>query len=264
LGVTCTYDGVRLFKGSAAATSIDPSPIASANDGLIQAIADNFDAEVASPNGLTSTHSLALLMTQSTQYQQDISDNETIPRIKKCQLNEMKSSGTINSGSSTSVYMDPKKPPIPAVMTKRAVLPLKILAKQVLSVRRANTLDFNFLKEVTSQDSCPEFGGFNVKQARNEGTEQRASTKTMYRPLIDAKSSDPSTIKTAWKRHKSSPSWQDKQQLCSLQTSNYNNNYYVALNVQWVYPNLFGDDFINRLGGMHFLLSFVGAIGSLM
>jgi hypothetical protein len=60
---------VRLFKGSAtAATSIDPSPIGSANDGLIQAIADNFDAEVASPKGLTSTHSLALLMTQSPQY----------------------------------------------------------------------------------------------------------------------------------------------------------------------------------------------------
>jgi hypothetical protein len=34
--------------------------------------------------------------------------------------------------------------------------------------------------------------------------------------------------------------------------------------MQWVYPNLFGDDFINRLGGMQFLMSFVGAIGSLM
>ena len=40
--------------------------------------------------------------------------------------------------------------------------------------------------------------------------------------------------------------------------------YRVALNVQWVYPNLFGDDCINRLGGMHFLMSFVGAIGSVM
>jgi hypothetical protein len=62
LGVTCTYNEVRLFKGSAAAaTSIDPSPIGSANDGLIQAIADNFDAEVVSLNRLTSTHSLALV-----------------------------------------------------------------------------------------------------------------------------------------------------------------------------------------------------------
>jgi hypothetical protein len=34
--------------------------------------------------------------------------------------------------------------------------------------------------------------------------------------------------------------------------------------MQWVYPNLFGDDFINRLGGMHFLMTFVGVIGSLM
>jgi GMP synthase-like glutamine amidotransferase len=136
-------------------------------------------------------------MTQSPQYQQDISDNETIPRTKKSQLNEMKSSGTISSGSPTSVYMGQKKPPITAVVTKRVVLPLKILAKQVLSVRRANTLDFSFLKEVTGQDSCPEFGGFSVKLARNEGTEQRASTKTMYQPLIDAKPSDQSTIKTA-------------------------------------------------------------------
>jgi hypothetical protein len=98
--------------------------------------------------------------------------------------------------------MGPKKPPIPAVMTKRVVLPLKILAKQVLSMRRANTLDFSFLKDVTSQDSCPEFGGFNVKQARNEGSEQRASTKTMYQPLTEAKPSDQSTIKQQWKRQK--------------------------------------------------------------
>jgi hypothetical protein len=31
-----------------------------------------------------------------------------------------------------------------------------------------------------------------------------------------------------------------------------------------MYPNLFGDDFINRLSGMHFLMSFVGTVGSLM
>lgn len=40
--------------------------------------------------------------------------------------------------------------------------------------------------------------------------------------------------------------------------------YRVALNVQWVYPSLFGEDFINRVGGIHFLMSFVGAVGALM
>jgi hypothetical protein len=40
--------------------------------------------------------------------------------------------------------------------------------------------------------------------------------------------------------------------------------YRVVLNVQWVYPDLFGGDFIKKLGGMHFLMSFVEVIGSLM
>ncbi|KAK4317684.1 hypothetical protein Pmani_008491 [Petrolisthes manimaculis] len=51
LGVTCTYDEVHLFKGSAAASaSSDPSPNGSADDGLIQTTADNFDEEIASAN----------------------------------------------------------------------------------------------------------------------------------------------------------------------------------------------------------------------
>ena len=260
LGVACTYDEVRLFKGSAAAaTSIDPSPIGSADDGLIQAIADNFDAEVASPNGLTSTHSLALLITQSQHSQQDMSDTEEIPRLKKSQLNEIKSA--INSGVSTSVYIGPKKPPLPAKMTERGVLPLKVLAKQVSSAERAKILDFSFLKEVTSHGSCPEFGGFNMKHARSEGRELRASTKTMYRPLIDAKPSDPTTIRIAMEEAKR------LTKLAGQATTLFTTDlqlYRVALNVQWIYPQLFGDDFINRLGGMHFLMSFVGAIGSLM
>ncbi|KAK3880168.1 hypothetical protein Pcinc_011069 [Petrolisthes cinctipes] len=194
LGVTCTYDEVRLFKGSAAASaSRDPSPIGSAEDGLIQTIAYNFDAEIASPNGLTSTHPLALLITQ-----------------------------------------------------KIGVLPLKVLTKQVLSVELSKSLDFDFFKAVTSQNSSPEFGGFNIQHARREGKELKASTKSMYRPLIDAKPSGPTTIKTAME--------EAKRLTTNLQL------YHIALNVQLA----FGDDFSNRLGGMHFLMSFVGAVGSLM
>ena len=39
--------------------------------------------------------------------------------------------------------------------------------------------------------------------------------------------------------------------------------YRVAVNVTWVYPRLF-THFVPRLGGMHFLMSFVGAVGTLM
>ena len=39
--------------------------------------------------------------------------------------------------------------------------------------------------------------------------------------------------------------------------------YRVAVEVQWAYPNLF-PNLIPRLGGMHMLMSFVGAVGTLM
>ena len=260
LGVACTYDEVRLFKGSAAAAvSSEPSPIGSAKDGLIQTIADNFDAEIASPNGLTSTHSLALLITQSRQSEEDMTDTEMIPRLKKHQLDEVEIA--TNSAVLTSVYKGPKKPLLPAKMAERGVLPLKVLAKQVHSAERAKSLDFDFLKAVTSQNPSPEFGGFNMQHARREGREPTASTTTMYRPLIDSKPSDPTTIKTAMEEAKR------LTKLTGQATTLFTTDlqlYRIALNVQWVYPSLFGDDFINRLGGMHFLMSFIGAIGSLM
>ena len=39
--------------------------------------------------------------------------------------------------------------------------------------------------------------------------------------------------------------------------------YKVAVDVQWAYPREFSD-IINRLGGMHTLVSFAGAVGTLM
>ena len=40
--------------------------------------------------------------------------------------------------------------------------------------------------------------------------------------------------------------------------------YRVGLEVEWVYPDIFGTDFIMRLGGMHILMNFVGCIGVLL
>ena len=39
--------------------------------------------------------------------------------------------------------------------------------------------------------------------------------------------------------------------------------YRVAVNVTWVYPRLF-TNCVPRLGGMHFIMSFFGAVGTLM
>ena len=61
--VTCTYDEWRRYeRSSAVARTInlkreERAPV----DGLVQIIADNFNADMSSPNGNISTHSLAMI-----------------------------------------------------------------------------------------------------------------------------------------------------------------------------------------------------------
>ena len=85
-GITCSYDEVLRFKSSAArAASLDMTkgPIWDSEAGLIKAVADNFDANISSQNGLRSTHSLALILTQ---LQPNIPESEaTIPRLRKAE-----------------------------------------------------------------------------------------------------------------------------------------------------------------------------------
>ena len=40
--------------------------------------------------------------------------------------------------------------------------------------------------------------------------------------------------------------------------------YSIAVEIQWSLPELFPPNFIIRLGGMHLLTSFMGAVGNLM
>ena len=56
-GVTCTYDELLRFKKSAAAAAAKSSEltgISKAEDGLVQIVVDNFDADIASQNGKVS------------------------------------------------------------------------------------------------------------------------------------------------------------------------------------------------------------------
>jgi hypothetical protein len=61
-GVTCSYDEYRLFKTSAAKSACEARKggVFKSKDGLVQVVADNFDANISSQNGLLSTHSLAV------------------------------------------------------------------------------------------------------------------------------------------------------------------------------------------------------------
>ncbi|KAJ4944771.1 hypothetical protein JOQ06_013311 [Pogonophryne albipinna] len=124
----------------------------------------------------------------------------------------------------------------------------------------ATKADLSFLQEVLTQDNSPEYHGYNTKHSRVQGTLPQAKTKALYFPLIDMKPSDPDTMMTAMAR---------VQELTSETGQNFSvltcdqQLYRVAVQVLWGHPDKLKDMHL-RLGGMHALMSFNGAIGSLM
>ena len=87
--VSASYDEIRRYKISAAASSNFSDLCLDAEKGLIQGICDNYDTNISSQNGLKSTHSLATIITQPIY--NDVEDRETaVPRLKKGELKSVK------------------------------------------------------------------------------------------------------------------------------------------------------------------------------
>ena len=85
-GVTSSYDEVRRFKISAAhQTSKQKTVPLDSNDGLIQGISDNFDANLSTQNGLKQTHSLATIIVQHSD-QPHTEKRDPIPRLMTSEL----------------------------------------------------------------------------------------------------------------------------------------------------------------------------------
>ena len=85
-GVVSSYDETKLFRSSAAVEGnklSTESILKSESHGLVQAVADNFDCNIASPNGLRQTHSLAMIMTQKVSDDSKDRKHDRFPRLKK-------------------------------------------------------------------------------------------------------------------------------------------------------------------------------------
>ena len=94
-----------------------------------------------------------------------------------------------------------------------------------------------------------------------QGQGLKHRTKAMYTLLIDMTPSDPTTLKSAMLEAKG------LTKKAGLATTLFTADlqlYHVDLNVQWAYPGLYGEDIVIRLGRMHFLMSYIGAVGILM
>ena len=134
-------------------------------------------------------------------------------------------------------------------------------SSQRILVQRSKLYDFDFLRSVATKPSTPEFGGFHSKLTRMQRQGLKPRTKAMYTPLIDMTPSDPTTMKSAMLEAKRLTKKASKA--TALFTADLQ-LHCVGLNVQWAYPELFGEYFILRLGGMHFMMNYVGAVEVLM
>ena len=85
-------------------------------------------------------------------------------------------------------------------------------------------------------------------------------TRAVYTPPIDMVSSHPDTMMTGMVES------QRLTNSCGQAVTIFTNDqqlYNVAVNVMWVHPEQFVN-FIPRLGGMHMLMSYIGAVETLM
>ena len=196
-GICASYDEILRLKASAAYASSNQEELRGlfhSKHGLIQTVADNYDANVSSPNGLRSPHAMALLLTQmNDSATPEIEENpQTVPVIRRISKDEMKDQMT--PSISICRYNGPRKPDMPADFSNRRIPQLKVLASQIVSVSRAHDIDHQFMREITDSHSCPpEYNGFNVRQARYQGHSAKPATKAIYTPLIDMIPSDPDT-----------------------------------------------------------------------
>ena len=153
-----------------------------------------------------------------------------------------------------------KKPKMPPAFSKKRILPLKILCNQAITVSTSKYLDFRLVKDMVIQISVPGFAGYNTKQMRESGQSTKPKTKAIYKPLINKTPSDSSTILTA---------------MCDIETTCKKSGqkeavfncdqqlYRVTTDIIWNDPSRW-TYFYPGIGGMHWLMSFVGSVGKLM
>jgi len=183
-----------------------------------------------------------MLLTFVDKHGKDDPKDQTFCRITKDEMKDQ-----IVEDIPVQRYYDPKKPDMPSSKVNRSVLPLRVMAHQVVALQRDRHLDFEFFKCVATSTNPIEFGGFNTKLCREQGQRVKPATKAVYLPLIDMNPAHPDSMLTAMTEA------QRLMKECGQNITILTNDqqlYRIAVNVKLVYQKRISD-FIPRLGGMH-------------
>lgn len=260
--ISCTYDELLRFKKSAATEVVKNSNLSGiskqSDTTLTQVIVDNFDTEISSQNGKSSTHSLAVLVAQTKSVEAFNVPCTELTQIKRIKKNDL--TNKLDYETDVVRYYGPAKPKMPIKFFQKSVLPLTVLCRGILSSQKSKETDFDFINDVLFQDKCPEFNGYNTKFFRNSHKPFMPATSTAYKPLIDMSPAHPDTMMTALVQAQIIT--KEAGQEITVFTCDQQ-LYRVALHVIWAYPEKF-QNVVLRLGGMHLLMSFVGSVGTLM
>lgn len=256
-GVCCSYDEVTLFKYSAAvavANEVEETKFKGKN--LIHCCADNFDCEISSQNCKKLCHSLAMILAQTEDSvgSHPLSGEHKIIKRQKME-NRHKS---VDFEVPEILYDGPKKPPMPSDKALYQIPPLSFLCSQVLSVQRSQDLDYHFMKDMGTLDSCPEWSGYNTQLARKSGMAIKPKAKLVYLPLIDKVPASPSTILTAIEKGLTLLSISETGQKVLIFTVDQQ-LYKIAVDILFYTPSYFSN-VIPLLGGMHTLMAFIHAV----
>ena len=142
--VTCSYDELRRYKKSSAVaryTKLKREERAHVSvNGLVQIIADNFDADMSSPNGKISTHSLAMI--ECFPESDATTEVESFARITK---EDMTKPVHVDENEDELIPFNGDGNPLPPVFPP-SDLSDHFLRKQRVSYEQAGDMDFDFLK----------------------------------------------------------------------------------------------------------------------
>ncbi len=259
--VTSSYDEILRFKSSAASHTANINKtqgLFNAENGLIQAVIDNYDANISSLNGLKSTHAMALLMCQSCSHAVSDTNQGTdhhIPRLSKSDMTTK-----IQEPVQVHQYCGPRRPDMPPLPMVDDEEQNDLMQRQHISLSRAQDLDLQFFQSIVNSVNPTEYGGHITKVSREQNHTVKPATDTRYRPLIDLAPSDPSTVKTVMLQAQALTAASGQQFVVITADQQL---YKVVLDNIWATPELFSN-FYPRLGGLHTIMNFCGAVGKLM
>ena len=161
-----------------------------AHKGLIQYVADNFDTQICSQNGLKQTHGLAAIVTQPISVE---THTLNIARIPKTKISSLETITDTDRKSFTGV----KNPQMSPEYAVGQMLPQDFLYKIDNSLISSQFLIFNFLKDSLTREQTPDYSGYCTAKARVDGSPLLPQTKLLFQPYVDKSPTDPSTILSA-------------------------------------------------------------------